>query len=138
MSEKTKILLVDDNAQYLRMMSANLTSLGFVVASTANPLDAPALARQFQPDVILLDVVMPQQDGGDLYNLLRSEPAFRNTPIFFVSCMGGNPYSHEKRLGFIPKPVKLDLLVHDIRNALSAPGAKQPGQSAEKIEVSDP
>lgn len=66
---KTKILLVDDNAQYLRMMSANLTSLGFVVASTANPLDAPALARQFQPDVILLDVVMPQQDGGDLYNL---------------------------------------------------------------------
>ena len=139
MSEKTKILLVDDNWNFLRMLAANLTKLDFVVASTTNPLDAPALARQFQPDVIFLDVIMPQQDGGDLYYLLRSEPAFRNTPIFFVSSgMRGKPYSHEERLGLITKPLKLDFVVQEIRNALSPPGPKHPDHPAEKIGVGDP
>ncbi|GDY23253.1 hypothetical protein LBMAG56_46000 [Verrucomicrobiota bacterium] len=119
MSEKTKILLVDDSAAYLRMLSANLNGLGFEVASVANPLDAPALARQFQPDVMLLDVVMPQQDGGDLYNTLRADPAFKKTPILFVTA-ACTEVTYNNGMIFIPKPLKLDVLSAEMQKALNA------------------
>ena len=119
MSEKTKILLVDDSTAYLRMLTANLHSLSFEVASTANPLDALALARQFRPDVMLLDVVMPQQDGGDLYNTLRADPAFKKTPILFVTA-ASTRVTYNNGMVFIPKPLKLDILTAEIQKALSA------------------
>lgn len=119
MNGKTKILLVDDNAPYLRMLSANLKGLGFEVAVTTNPLDAPALAREFQPDVMLLDVVMPQQDGGDLYNTLRADPAFKKTPILFVTA-ASTRVTYNNGMVFIPKPLKLDILTAEIQKALSA------------------
>ena len=119
MSGKTKILLVDDNAPYLRMLSANLKGLGFEVTSTTNPLEAPALARQFRPDVMLLDVVMPQQDGGDLYNTFRADPAFRKTPILFVTAAASG-VTYNNGMIFIPKPLKLDILSAEIQKALSA------------------
>ncbi len=119
MNGKTKILLVDDNAAYLRMLTANLHGLGFEVATTTNPLDALALARQFQPDVMLLDVVMPQQDGGDLYNTLRADPAFKRTPILFVTA-ASTKVTYNNGMIFIPKPLKLDVLIPEIQKALSA------------------
>ena len=126
MNGKTKILLVDDNAPYLRMLSANLKGLGFEVAVTTNPLDAPALAREFQPDVMLLDVVMPQQDGGDLYNTLRADPALKNTPILFTTAANAGPLAkdHPNRFTFIPKPLKLDVLAVEIQKATAAARAK--------------
>ena len=122
MSEKTKILLVDDNAPYLRMLSANLKGMGFEVALTTNPLEALALAHQFRPDVMLLDVVMPQQDGGDLFNTVRADPVFKKTPILFVTA-ATTKVTYNNGMIFIPKPVKLDVLNAEIQKALGAGGA---------------
>ena len=118
MNHKTKLLLVDDNAPYLRMVSLNLKNLGFEVLTTSNPREAHRLAREFGPDVLLLDVVMPQQDGGDLYNVLRADPAFKHTPILFVTAASTTVAQHNG-MTFIPKPVKMEILLAEIQKALN-------------------
>ena len=119
MNHKTKLLLVDDNAPYLRMVSLNLKNLGFEVLTTSNPLDAHRLAREFAPDVVLLDVVMPQQDGGDLFNVLRADPAFKHTPILFVTA-AATTVTQNSGMTFIPKPVKMEILLAEIQKAMTA------------------
>ena len=119
MNHKTKLLLVDDNAPYLRMLSLNLKNLGFEVLATSNPLEAHRLAREFAPDVVLLDVVMPQQDGGDLFNVLRADPAFKKTPILFVTA-ASTKVTQNSGMIFIPKPVKMEILLAEIQKAMTA------------------
>jgi PAS domain S-box-containing protein len=125
--EKGIILVVDDNAALLLMMTKMLVDNGYEVLSAKNGPDALALAQQHTPHLILLDVIMPGMSGYDVCTRLKSEPATRDIPVVFVS---GLTETAEKisglklgALDYITKPVdkailltKADVFVNLCRN----------------------
>jgi CheY-like chemotaxis protein len=83
-----RILIVDDDITATRQVKLLLERTGlFEVREENCGMQGLAAAREFQPDVILLDVCMPDMDGGDLAFQIRHDPASRNTPIAFVTSM---------------------------------------------------
>jgi len=96
--QRTKVLLIDDEASFTRMLKLTLESTGNyeVLALNESP-KAVQVAKDFLPDIILLDVVMPETDGGDVAQNLRSRTATKNIPIIFISAMVS---SRESKNGF--------------------------------------
>ena len=77
-----KILLIDDDVEVLQINKSYLTQEGFTVRTANDPKEALVLARKFQPDCIVSDVMMPGMDGFTLCQELRS---FTNVPIIFLT-----------------------------------------------------
>lgn len=80
-----KILLADDDPDILEMLSYNLEQEGFLVKTVGNGKAAVDEAFKFKPDAIILDVMMPEKDGVEVCQELRSSELFKNTIIVFVS-----------------------------------------------------
>ena len=120
-----RVLVVDDEASFTRMVKLNLESTGQYIVEPLNESPrAFEVAREFAPDVILLDVVMPGMDGGDVAQNLRKRSATKNIPIIFVSAMVSQA---ESKRGFyesggehfLAKPVDKDTLCGAIETVLS-------------------
>lgn len=85
-STKKRILLVDDEKSLTTLMKLNLEETGRYEVRVENwPEDALATARQFDPDLVLLDIIMPRLPGGDVAALLKSDPKLKDTPIVFLT-----------------------------------------------------
>jgi DNA-binding response OmpR family regulator len=80
-----KVLAVDDDPVILRLIEVNLSLEGFEVAIAAGGDDALAKAREVNPDVILLDVMMPGVTGWDVARRLRDDAVTTTTPLVFLS-----------------------------------------------------
>jgi CheY-like chemotaxis protein len=87
MLEQALVLLVDDNEGNLEMLSTFLRIKGCRVLTASNGVEAIALAKERLPDVILMDVQMPEMDGLEATRLLRAEPALRLTPIIALTAL---------------------------------------------------
>ena len=86
-----RILVVDDDATVTRNLKLNLeTSGGYDVFAENHAANALAAARIFRPDLVLLDIMMPGMDGGDVAERLRADPLFRETPIIFLTAIISN------------------------------------------------
>ena len=84
--KKKRILIVDDEASFTRLLKLNLEQTNQYEVRVENwPEDALPAAREFQPDLIMLDVMMPRLFGGDVASQLRADPALKATPIVFLS-----------------------------------------------------
>jgi DNA-binding response OmpR family regulator len=81
----TSILLVDDEEMITNPLVRALTQAGFQVWVADNGLDGLALAREKQPDVVVLDIMMPQMDGWDVCRALRREST---VPILMLTALG--------------------------------------------------
>lgn len=86
--EAARILVVDDDDSVRAICREILTQAGYAVRVLANPEPAPAEARRFRPDLILLDVMMPVVDGFRTAERLRADPVTALTPIIFLSAKG--------------------------------------------------
>ena len=83
---RKKILAIDDEASITRLLRLNLESTGFYTVREENSASKViATARDFKPDLVLLDVMMPEMDGGDVAALIQKDPLLRNTPIIFLT-----------------------------------------------------
>jgi len=83
---KNKILIVDDEATITRLLKLNLETSGdYEVREENEGLKALAAARQFKPDLVLLDVMMPDMDGGDVAAQLQSDRLLKKIPIIFLT-----------------------------------------------------
>jgi DNA-binding response OmpR family regulator len=121
---KKRILVVDDEASMTRMLRRNLESTGKYEVRTENSGDvAVTAAREFHPDFILLDVMMPGVDGGEVAARLKEDKALQNVPVVFLTAIikkeetaptGSNIGGRE----YIAKPVKLEDLVACIERHL--------------------
>ena len=119
-----RILVVDDEAGITRGIKLNLEAAGEYEVRTENNARATlAAARDFQPDLILLDVMMPEMDGGDVASELRDDPVLKDIPIVFLTAAisieetGG----HEKVSGpmvYLAKPVVTSELTQCIERHL--------------------
>ena len=86
--KRKKILIVDDEGAFTRMMKLVLEKTGqYEVFFENNAHQALAAARACQPDLILLDVVMPEMDGGDVAALLRQDSLLKDIPIVFLTAL---------------------------------------------------
>jgi CheY-like chemotaxis protein len=123
--EKKRVLLVDDEASFTRLMKLNLEANGpyevEIENDSARVLDT---AKSFKPDVIMLDVIMPDADGGQVAADLRSDPALRNTPIVFMTAVVSKDQviEHRQMIGgqmFLAKPVAIADVMRAIEKALA-------------------
>lgn len=87
MNEKKTILIVDDTPNNLRLLSQILAEAGYHVRATASSKQALVTAIANPPDLILLDVMMPEMNGYELCRRLREEPITKDIPILFLSAM---------------------------------------------------
>ena len=80
-----KILVVDDDPDIVELLEFNLKKEGHQTASAADGRQALEVAADFNPDIILLDVMMPHLDGIATCRLLREQPKFKDTYILFLT-----------------------------------------------------
>lgn len=112
-----RILLVDDEAGFTELLRMNLERGGLYEVRIENDsTKAVSVARTFQPDVILLDVVMPGMDGGDVQAALQNDPALSRVPVLMLTALVDSTELSEGAVAqagsqmVLPKPVNLALL----------------------------
>jgi signal transduction histidine kinase len=128
----SKVLIVDDNEDAAEVMSIALQEKGHVTRSALEPLSAIEIAREFQPDVILLDIGLPVMDGYELSEKLRQFPELSSTRFIALTGYGqASDRERSKSLGFehhLSKPIDLATLDAIIRKEPQA--SKQPAPVA--------
>ena len=82
-----KILIADDEPDILEIIQFNLQQEGFEVVTAKNGDEAIELAKRHLPDLIILDIMMPGKNGIEVCKILRSQPAFKETLIIFLSAL---------------------------------------------------
>lgn len=123
---KKKILLVDDEAGFTNMMKLYLEKAGdYEVAVENDSSRALTSIKKFNPEMIFLDVLMPQKDGGEIAKEIRAEPAFKNVPIVFMTAIADSSQSTVKggTIGgyqFLPKPISGAQILSCIKENIGA------------------
>ncbi len=87
MNNGKKILIADDEPDILEIIQFNLQTEGYEVVTARNGDEAIEKAKKFLPDLIILDIMMPGKNGIEVCNLLRKQPAFKDTLIIFLTAM---------------------------------------------------
>jgi CheY-like chemotaxis protein len=83
---KKKVLLVDDEKSFTNLLKLNLEQTGnYEVAVTNWGEDALKNAREFKPDIMLLDIIMPRMPGGNVVAEFEADPEMKNLPIVFLT-----------------------------------------------------
>ncbi|MBL0233135.1 MAG: response regulator transcription factor [Chitinophagaceae bacterium] len=82
-----KILIADDEPDILEILKYNLSNEGYEVTTAKDGDEALERARRIQPDLIILDVMMPKKTGVEVCQLLRMQPAFKETLIIFLTAV---------------------------------------------------
>ena len=118
MSQIPKILVVDDDPDIVEILRYNLSLAGYDVKSASNGKEAIKKAKIFIPEIILLDVMMPEMDGIEACRLIREIPSLNNTRIIFLSARNED-YTQISAFDagaddYISKPVKPKILLKKI------------------------
>jgi CheY-like chemotaxis protein len=124
---KTKrILVIDDEPSITRTMKVNLERTGAYEVRAENHSDrALTTARQFQPDLIFLDVMMPEMDGGAVAERFQDDPDLKKVPLVFLTAIVTRQETGENgvKIGgqtFIAKPLNLEALTKCIEERTAA------------------
>ncbi len=97
MSGKKKVVMIDDEEDLCFVVKSNLEDNGeFEVVTTSNPNEAEDVIRREKPDVVLLDVVMPERPGQEIVAALRNDKELKKTPIIMVSGKGEMIFDKKK------------------------------------------
>ncbi|MEO8351499.1 MAG: response regulator [Chthoniobacteraceae bacterium] len=122
-----RILVIDDDEGLTGMVKLNLEATGdYEVRVENHSLQALETAREFRPDLILLDYVMPDLDGGDVTASLQNDPFLRSIPVIMVTALVSNQETGPDgtvRAGgqvMFAKPIKLANLLRCIEKHLAA------------------
>ena len=120
MKESLKILVVDDDLDIIEILKYNLNNSGYFVKSANNGIKAIKKAKKFLPDIILMDVMMPEMTGIEACSKIRKIDQLRNTIIIFLSARSED-YTQISAYDagaddYISKPVKPKILLKKISN----------------------
>src|SRR6266571_4047329 len=123
--EKRRILIVDDDRESTRLVKILLEKTGcYLVLEENNAAKAHQSAQNFKPDLILLDIMMPATDGGDVAAQIEADPELQRTPIIFLTALITKP---ETKAGLhiqghlsLAKPINIPELIDGIEENLPA------------------
>jgi two-component system, cell cycle response regulator len=115
-----RILIVDDVPANTRLLEAKLSAEYYQVASARNGFDAISMAQDWQPDLVLLDVMMPEMDGFECCQRLKHDQQTLHIPVVMVTALG-EPSERLRGLeagadDFLTKPVEYETLMTRVRN----------------------
>ncbi len=125
MAMREKILIIEDDAEVVELLCFNLKKAGFAIGTALDGIDALKKARSIAPDLILLDLMLPELDGFAVCEILRRDTATASIPIIMLTALS----SELGRLAgldcgatdYITKPFSPRLLVTRIERLLHSP-----------------
>jgi len=116
---KKRILVVDDDRFISRLLTQTFEFEGYSVSSVNNGKDAVCQAETFLPDLIILDVMMPEMDGWDVCRKLKSKPETSSIPIIMLTAKSqGKDMEKGKSFGvahYVPKPFNYPDLLEKVK-----------------------
>jgi diguanylate cyclase (GGDEF)-like protein len=125
---KRDILIVDDVSENLEFLSTILSQQGYKVRSVLSGITALKVAKAVQPDLILLDIKMPEMDGYKVCEKLKSDPVTQDIPVIFLSAL--DRASDKVKaftvggIDYIPKPFQIEELLARVKNHLDLRSAQ--------------
>jgi len=118
---KVKILIVDDERDFLGPLAERLEAKGFDIIKAFNGKEGLEKAHSGKPDIIILDLILPEMSGFDVCRKLKIDGKFKDIPIIILSAkFEPNDIEFGKEMGadaYLTKPLEMELLLHKV-NAL--------------------
>lgn len=137
MSHKQTILVVDDEQDLLDLIEYNLQKEGFNVLKASDGQEGIKVAREQNPSLVLLDIMMPKMDGMEVVERMRSDKDLKHIPIIFLTARGDEKTEVEglDKGGddYITKPISTTKLISRIKAVLRR--FEETSQMSDKIEV---
>ncbi len=131
---KKHVLVVDDEYDFVFMLKTTLEMTGmYQVRGVTLGTQVLGVAREFKPDLVLLDCMMPGMDGGEVAGAIEADPALKGTPVAFLTATVSDPEMNPSRCytgvrTYLPKTLPLHKLVQFIEEHA---GGKTPVSSPE-------
>jgi DNA-binding NtrC family response regulator len=123
---KKKILIVEDEKDPKRFLEILFNESGFETATAGDGKEAFEMVKSFRPDVVTLDIIMPEQSGVKFYRDLKKEPDFADLPVIIITGISRykdlfkRDYATMPRpYAFMEKPIDGEALVKKVQEALS-------------------
>ena len=122
---KKRILVVDDEPEFTNLLKLSLESHGYYEVREENDAEhARSAAREFDPDVVVLDIMMPDMEGNEVAAALKADPVTRDVPVIFLTALVSQA---DAPLGacssgghtFLPKDIRVDKLIRCIEDKIS-------------------
>ena len=133
MTTGMRILVVEDDVLILTMLTGILQAAGYEVLTGRDGAEGLSRARAEQPDLILLDVMMPKLDGFKVARLLKSDRNYSHIPIIILTAKAGASDAELARQAgadcYLVKPVDADVLIEHVRRLLGGMPDASPGES---------
>lgn len=134
-----RILIVDDEPDVTELLKYKLEQDGHVCQVVNNPLSFISVAREFNPNLIILDIMMPELNGLQLCKMVRSDPSMNTIPIIFLSARG----EVEDRIkglesggdDYMAKPFNTKELLLRVGNILSRKGSNESVNNKKRIQI---
>jgi DNA-binding response OmpR family regulator len=127
MKEKNRILLIDDNRTVFRLLDAIVRIQGYHLLYAENGQQGIVMARQEKPDLVLLDVMMPDIDGFKVCQYLKDNVDTRDIPVLFLTARGAEGDLEAGRRagadGFMTKPFQTVEVLNQIKRMLASGGS---------------
>lgn len=120
-----RVAVIDDEEDVLTFVRVALEDAGYVVATVSRSPEAMPALEAFRPDLVLLDVLMPEQMGLSLYSELRAHPTLGATPVLFLTGLNARedvaPLTRTATppTGYLEKPIDAPSLLAAVRRALA-------------------
>ena len=123
---KTRILVVDDEPDFTSLLKLTLESVGYYEVQEENDSTrAVSAAREFGPDLVILDIMMPEMDGDEVASRLRNDPFLQDVPVLFMTALVSSTDTpaddtpcQSGGQTFLPKDTPADVLMDCIEQKL--------------------
>ena len=134
-----RVLVVDDESDVTELLQYRLEQEGYRVATLNDPLGFVVKVREFEPDLMLLDIMMPELSGIQLCRIVRADPSMKDIPVIFL-CARGEVEDRIKGLeagaeDYISKPFNINELILRISKMLKRSGAPSQPSEQSRIEI---
>ena len=128
MTDKKTILVVDDEPDFVSIVQSNLEKEGFDVQVAYDGVEGMEKVRQAPPDLIVLDVMMPEKDGYEVCAELKKDENFKDIPILMLTAVADHVsstrYSHYNGMAmeaddYLPKPATAEDITESVKSLLN-------------------
>ena len=118
-----KIVIIDDEEQLSEMYAMRLKSMGYDVLTESNPVEGIEIVKKEQPDLVLLDVLMPQMNGRVVCEKLKEDPSTEAIPVLFLTAKNTIDDIEAElaagAVGHITKPIDIDVLMEKLETIIN-------------------